>query len=705
MRTRFLRVPHGRPHVAALAIVAAVIALLLTIPAGADAAVADEGIDEFPFMQPDEETFQEWVRAYESAPRMETTHRAAAAPGEGTSVDLLPHLDYVPSERSQGWCGNCWAWAGTGCMEIALDVQEDIFERLSLQYINSCQYDVIGKSCCRGGWLSSVADFYDATGLCVPWSNTNAYWQDGDGSCNTACGSVATEPHYEVLSIDDLTVATHSTEGVPDDEAAAASIRSALDQGRAVWFAFFVPTPSAWSTFTSYWLSQSEDAVIDLDAVCSGTSRYVGHAVLCVGYNDEDPENRYWVMLNSWGTASGGRPNGLFRVNMDMDYDCTCGGYSFYWQTLDVSFGLLPDIEVDPSSLSCTVLPNQSVEMNFSISNNLEVPLEYGIVDRMEEMDCPWLSENPESGTVAPGGSEDISVTVDATGLAPGEQGASVLVCSNDPDSNTVTLPVSVTVLPPADLVPAILCAEWDDAWAGSYIITLAITNDASGEAGVSTAKLFIDGEEAAEYAVPSLGPGESFSAQFGSVTLSDDSDNLSLEVDTNDEVSPEGNEDNNELSQTVEAPEVAQVQLTLHQGWNMVSVPLLLEDDAASFVFACAHAVYTWDPVVKSYVAPQTIEPGVAYWVAATEETIVPLEGLSVTERVYELTPGWHMFGSVQGAIVDFSNPKDAPPGGVEGFAYRWDPFLQSYVLETSLEEGEGYWVTAASECLVQLP
>ena len=340
---------------------------------------AADDVPEFPCLQPDEETFQEWVQAYESAPRLEIARRAAAAPGEGTSVDLLPHLSYVPAERSRGACGNCWAWAGTGRMQIALDAQEDILERLSPQYINSCQSEVIGKSCCAGGWLSQFADFYDETGLCVPWSNTNADWQDGDGSCNTACGSISTEPGYDILSIDDLTVPTHSTEGVPDDEAAAASIRSALDQGRAVWFAFFVPTPTAWSTFTSFWMSQSEDSVIDLDAVCSGTHYYVGHAVLCVGYNDVDPDNSYWVMLNSWGTAGGGRPNGLFRVNMDMDYDCSCGGYSFYWQTLNVVFSPPPPPVV-------TTSPAGSVEATTAQLNGMLMG------DGGEECDCRFAS-------------------------------------------------------------------------------------------------------------------------------------------------------------------------------------------------------------------------------------------------------------------------------------------------------------------------
>ncbi|MCK5213586.1 MAG: hypothetical protein KAQ74_06620, partial [Dehalococcoidia bacterium] len=234
-------------------------------------------------------------------------------------------------------------------------------------------------------WLSDFANFYDSTGYCIPSSNPDAHWQDGDAGCDVPCGSITTTPQYPILSIDDFTIPTHSSEGIADREAAISSIKSVLDQNRAIWFAFFVPSPSAWSTFTSFWLNDDEESLITMDSICSGSAPYCGHAVLCVGYNDEDPENSYWVMLNSWGTAGGNRPNGLFRVNMDMDYDCRCGIQSFYWQTLEVSFGLLPAIEVAPSSLSCTVLQNQSEEMDFSISNNGEGPLEYVVVDRADD--------------------------------------------------------------------------------------------------------------------------------------------------------------------------------------------------------------------------------------------------------------------------------------------------------------------------------
>ncbi len=51
---------------------------------------------------------------------------------QGSHFNLLSHLYYIPEERDQGYIGNCWVWGGTGCMEIALDVQLGIKDRLSI---------------------------------------------------------------------------------------------------------------------------------------------------------------------------------------------------------------------------------------------------------------------------------------------------------------------------------------------------------------------------------------------------------------------------------------------------------------------------------------------------------------------------------------------------------------------------------------------
>jgi subtilisin family serine protease len=62
----------------------------------------------------------------------------------------------------------------------------------------------------------------------------------------------------------------------------------------------------------------------------------------------------------------------------------------------------------------------------------------------------PWLSVNPVSGVVPPGGSLEMTVTLDATGLEPGTYTADIVISHNDPDEPPVVKPVAVTVLPPA---------------------------------------------------------------------------------------------------------------------------------------------------------------------------------------------------------------------------------------------------------------
>jgi subtilisin family serine protease len=60
--------------------------------------------------------------------------------------------------------------------------------------------------------------------------------------------------------------------------------------------------------------------------------------------------------------------------------------------------------------------------------------------------DVPWLAENPADGTLPPGGTQKIAVTVDTTGLAPGSYGARVVILSNDPRNPRLQVPLTLYV-------------------------------------------------------------------------------------------------------------------------------------------------------------------------------------------------------------------------------------------------------------------
>ena len=304
-------------------------------------------------MHPSPETLRRWVEAYNRAPIAPIPVPRLQVPSPRGSLSLLNHLQYTPAERNQGSCGNCWVWAGTGVMEIALDVNNGVKDRLSIQYLNSNYNGGSGADwACCGGWLSSLANFYTGTGIAIPWSNTNAYYQDSgrsclDGSTSVPAGNISTTPNYPIAFIQEQRITTQTV----DQATAIANIKSVLNQNRAVWFTYFLATEADWGNFSTFWLNEPETTIWNPDFSCGHTwdDGGGGHAVLCVGYNDEDPnpDNHYWIMLNSWGTTAG-RPNGLFRVAMNIDYGCyfydpyPYAYYSFYWQTLDINFGILP---------------------------------------------------------------------------------------------------------------------------------------------------------------------------------------------------------------------------------------------------------------------------------------------------------------------------------------------------------------------------
>ena len=100
----------------------------------------DDKTLKYPVMLFNEQTLNDFIEAYEKAPRVHISERALQRTLlSGGSVSLLDHMNYKPEQRNQGNCGNCWIWAGTGALEIALDVQEGIKDRLSIQYVNSCK--------------------------------------------------------------------------------------------------------------------------------------------------------------------------------------------------------------------------------------------------------------------------------------------------------------------------------------------------------------------------------------------------------------------------------------------------------------------------------------------------------------------------------------------------------------------------------------
>jgi hypothetical protein len=312
-------------------------------------------------MHPDQATWDRWMVDYHNAPKAHIDPGLSDLAAAAGSLSLLSHLQYTPSERNQASCGNCWVWGSTGALEVALDVQTGVKDRLSEQFLNSC---ASGYCACSGGNATSFAAFYNppsGKGFAIPWSNSGAAWQDGGGSCSGTCSTIATSPNYPISSIVANTISTYDV----GKATAIANIKNILSQNKAVLFGFYLPNNADWNSFRSFWNTQSESTVWAYspsgDAYDSGNG---AHLVLCVGYDDTDAANPYWIILNSWGAPSG-RPSGLFRLSMNIDYNSVApygssSRQAFSFQTLNVAF----------SGSSATCVPARSIAIGQSDTRN-----------------------------------------------------------------------------------------------------------------------------------------------------------------------------------------------------------------------------------------------------------------------------------------------------------------------------------------------
>ncbi|MBN1135195.1 MAG: PKD domain-containing protein, partial [Anaerolineae bacterium] len=179
-------------------------------------------------------------------------------------------------------------------------------------------------------------------------------------------------------------------------------------------------------------------------------SPYVGDLVTFNGSASGTAPISYAWDWGDGGTGSGASTTHTYTAPGDYVVTMTatnaCGSAAVQHT---VTAAGLPDIAVSPLSLAAEQCPNSQTTQTLQICNNGTASLTWSL---SENPDAPWLSEDPAAGTLPPAGCVNVDVTFDATGLAPGDYTADLIVNSNDPDEPAIPLPVALTVLQPADI-------------------------------------------------------------------------------------------------------------------------------------------------------------------------------------------------------------------------------------------------------------
>jgi len=213
--------------------------------------------------------------------------------------------------KNQGNCGSCWAFSTVGPLESNILLQDGETKDLSEQYLVSCNTD--GWDC-DGGWFAH--DYHEDRKLPGEPEAGAVYEDDFPYVAPPVPSCSSPYPHHEKIL---------SWEYVGDSRSVplVADIKQAiLDHGPVS--AAVCATPS-WGGYDS--------GVFDTDqtqwCIDNHNGQSVNHAIVLVGWDDNQGTNGVWILRNSWGPDWG--ENGY----MNIEYGVSSVGYAANYVVYD----------------------------------------------------------------------------------------------------------------------------------------------------------------------------------------------------------------------------------------------------------------------------------------------------------------------------------------------------------------------------------
>ena len=156
--------------------------------------------------------------------------------------------------------------------------------------------------------------------------------------------------------------------------------------------------------------------------------------------------------------------------------------------------------------------------------------------------------------------------------------------------------------------------------------------------------------------------------------------------------------------------PEGEWYPVELHEGWNLISLPLIPNSTDSSEILSLrlkqggAEEVFGWDGGWQRN--PATMEDGKGYWVKMQEYDVLIVQGYNVAEPpgspppviCYSLSAGWNLAGFTSTTSMSV----DDYLGSLEENSYytrlyTWDAANQRWITvsgDQSLTPGQGFWI-----------
>jgi C1A family cysteine protease len=197
-------------------------------------------------------------------------------------------LGYVTPVKDQGVCGDCWAFASTGCMEGAYYKAKKNLTSFSEQQLVEC-VNTQSRGCNGGAETDAFAYAKTFGGMCTEQSYP---YTSAKNAKYSKCSSTASTRVKVPFSV------SYSPVSPSDANLLIALKKNVVDCGIGVSNSFQLYAGGV-ITSTKYCVSSKPQI----------TANMLNHAVIMTGYNGP---KQYWILKNSWGTGWG--INGYFYL-------------------------------------------------------------------------------------------------------------------------------------------------------------------------------------------------------------------------------------------------------------------------------------------------------------------------------------------------------------------------------------------------------